>query len=54
MSCHAQAASGVRPTHNLELDCLAIKLDRSDLEIHTDRGDVTLCVRVVCEPQQEA
>lgn len=41
-------------TYNLELDGLALHLNRADLEVHADGGDVALRVRVVREAKQQA
>jgi hypothetical protein len=38
----------------LEFDGFSVELDGSDLEVHTDGGNVTLSVRVVRESQEEA
>lgn len=40
-------------THDLQLDSLALELDRPDLEIHTDGRDVRFGIGVVCESKQE-
>jgi len=41
-------------TYDLKLHRLPIKLDSPDLEVHANRRDVALCVRIVGEPQQQA
>ena len=38
---------------DLKFDRLAIVLDGSDLEINTDRTDVTLCVGIISESQEQ-
>ena len=43
---------GARPL--LQLDGLAVELDRADLEVNADGGDMALGVRVVGEAQQQA
>ena len=40
-----------RGTYDLELDDLALKLDRSNLEVGTNCGNVRLSERVLCEPE---
>lgn len=40
-------------THNLQLHCLPIQLNRPDLEVHANGRDVALRVRVVGEPEQQ-
>lgn len=41
-------------SYNLQLHCLAIELDRPDLEVHTNGRNVALGIGVVGEPQQQA
>lgn len=41
-------------THNLELHGLSFKFDGSNLEVNTNGRDVTLCVGIICEPEQQA
>lgn len=41
-------------TYDLQLHGLAIELDRSDLEVDADGGDVALGVGVVGESQEQA
>lgn len=47
----ALLASGVP---NLQLDRLAVELDRTNLEVHADGGDVGLRVRIVSKAEEEA
>jgi hypothetical protein len=54
---HRQPIPNLLPrisTHDLELHGLAIKLNRPDLEVDTDRGDVALGVCVVRESKEQA
>mmetsp|Transcript_2883 Transcript_2883/g.8308 ORF Transcript_2883/g.8308 Transcript_2883/m.8308 type:complete len:245 (-) Transcript_2883:2377-3111(-) len=39
---------------DLQLDCLSIQLDRPDLKVNADGGDVRLSVRVVGEAEEQA
>ena len=39
--------------HNLELDRLVFEASGADLEVHANRGDVTLGVRVIGEAEQQ-
>jgi hypothetical protein len=41
-------------TYNLELDGLRVEVNRANLEVDTDGGDVRFSVRVVGETQQQA
>ncbi len=41
-------------THNLKFHRLPFELNGTNLEIHTNRGDITLGVRVVSEPKEQA
>lgn len=41
-------------THNLQFHRLALKFDRSNLEVHSDCADIALRVGIVREPEQQA
>ncbi len=41
-------------THNLEFDRLSLKLNSANLEIDANCGDVTFCVGIVRETEEEA
>jgi hypothetical protein len=47
------AVCGIWVTNDLQLDCLRVQVDRADFKVHADGGDVTLCVGVVGESQQQ-
>jgi hypothetical protein len=49
-----EAASATQPTHNLQLDGLAVQLNGPDLEVHANGGDVALRVGVISKTQQQA
>lgn len=38
-------------TYYLKLYCLSIHFDRSDFEVDTNRTQITLCERILCETQ---
>lgn len=38
---------------DLQLDTLAVQLDRADLEIYPDRRDETRRITIIAEPQQQ-
>lgn len=38
---------------DLKFDRLPVELDRSDLEVNANGADITFCVGVISEPQQE-
>ena len=48
-----QVGHGTHNTHDLELDGLPIQLNRPDLKVHANGGDVRLSVRVIRETQQQ-
>ena len=48
-----KGGAGGPGTHDLELDGLPIQLNRPDLKVHANGGDVRLSVRVIRETQQQ-
>ena len=50
---HPSVAGSSCLSYDLQLHSLAIELDCSNLEVHADRRDVALGVRIIREPQEQ-
>lgn len=46
-ACFRHFLGSCKSTHNLQLDCLAIKLNGADLEVHANCANIRLCVSII-------